>query len=148
MVEGGRWVLLIIALLWAGFVLIGLLGSLIKVIRNRNVYSGKTKAKVLETKTTIEEYIDSDNINRTSKKTLIRYSYDVDGKEYKGIGTGKNKERTGNEVYIYYNPKYPEKSLTEEDYGMKGLILCGGVTVVFVLIFIIATSAVLINGWW
>ncbi len=112
-------------LLPVGIMLI-IFGVVMFVINNKNQDYIKIEATVIDVKEEEDIVTDSDG-NHTSIIYNVTLNYTVDDKEYTGTLDNVSKQKVGDKIVIYYNPKDPNQITQTKSLILPIIIIVAGI---------------------
>ena len=112
-------------LLPVGIMLI-IFGVVMFVINNKNQDYIKIEATVIDVKEEEDIVTDGDS-NHTSITYNVTLNYIVDDKEYTGTLDNVSKQKVGDKIVIYYNPKDPNQITQTKSLILPIIIIVAGI---------------------
>ena len=112
-------------LLPVGIMLI-IFGVVMFVINNKNQDYIKIEATVIDVKEEEDIVTDGDG-NHTSITYNVTLNYTVDDKEYTGTLDNVSKQKVGDKMVIYYNPKDPNQITQTKSLILPIIIIVAGI---------------------
>lgn len=112
-------------LLPVGIMLI-IFGVVMFVINNKNQDYIKIEATVIDVKEEEDKVTDGDG-NHTSIAYNVTLNYTVDDKEYTGTLDNVSKQKVGDKMVIYYNPKDPNQITQTKSLILPIIIIVAGI---------------------
>ena len=112
-------------LLPVGIMLI-IFGVVMFVINNKNQDYIKIEATVIDVKEEEDIVTDGDS-NHTSITYNVTLNYTVDDKEYTGTLDNVSKQKVGDKIVIYYNPKDPNQITQTKSLILPIIIIVAGI---------------------
>ena len=112
-------------LLPVGIMLI-IFGGVMLVINNKNKDYIKIEATVIDVKEEEDIVTDGDG-NHTTITYKVTLKYTVDDKEYTGTLDNVSKQKVGDKMVIYYNPKDPNQITQTKSFVLPIVIIVVGI---------------------